>query len=103
MLTSRRNSKKRFKIRYFTHLVSRLIRITNSFYLLRLQIDAMMALPPFAIADFWSAFTAFHIIQLSSSLLALSHDTQPKTLSTLIQILSLLPDPKEGPYFRRFL
>jgi hypothetical protein len=103
MLTSRRNSKKRFKIRYFTHLVSHLIRITDSFYLLRLQIDAMMALPPFAIGDFWSAFTAFHIIQLSSSLLTLSHDTQPQTLSTLIQILSLLPDPKEGPYFRRFL
>lgn len=67
------------------------------------QINAITILPPFAIADFWSAFAAHHITQLSSSLLALSCDTQPEALFTLIQILSLVPDPKTEPYFRKFL
>src|ERR1700691_2898416 len=67
------------------------------------QIDAMMILPPFAITDLWSAFAAHHITQLTSSLRSLSHDTQPKAFATLIQIFSLLPDPKSEPYFRRFL
>jgi len=67
------------------------------------QIRAMMILPPFAITDFWSAFAAHYLTQLCTSLRALSHDTQPEAISTLIQILSLLPDPKTEPYFRRFL
>jgi hypothetical protein len=63
----------------------------------------MTILPPFAITDFWSAFAAHHLTQLATSLRTLSHDTQPQALATLIQILSLLPDPKTDPYFRRFL
>lgn len=62
----------------------------------------MMVLGP-VLTDFWSAFAANHITQLISSLRALSHDTQPQAVATLIQILSLLPDPKIEPYFRRFL
>lgn len=63
----------------------------------------MMILPPFALTDFWSAFTAHHLSQLCTCLRALSYETQPQALATLIQILSLLPDPKDEPYFRRFL
>lgn len=63
----------------------------------------MAALPPFARQDIWSVFAAHHIVQLASSLRVLSHDTQPQALATLVQILSLLPDPKNEPYFRRFL
>jgi hypothetical protein len=33
----------------------------------------------------------------------LSHATQRQALSTIIQILSLIPDPKKEPYFRKFL
>jgi hypothetical protein len=63
----------------------------------------MMVLPPFAITDFWTAVAAHHLPQLCHSLHALSHKTQPQAFATLIQILSLLPDPKTEPYFRRFL
>src|SRR5882724_452763 len=63
----------------------------------------MMMLPPFAITDFWSAFAAHYLPQLCTCLRALSHNTQPQALATLIQIISLFPDPKEEPYFRRFL
>jgi len=67
------------------------------------QLNALTILPQFAITDFWSAFAALHILQLTSTLRAISHETQPNALATLIQIFSLLPDPKEEPYFRRFL
>ena len=53
--------------------------------------------------DFWSAFAGYHLPQLSSSILSLSHSTQRRALSTHIQILSLLPSPNTEPYFRRFI
>ena len=68
-----------------------------------MKIPAMLALPPFILDTFWGAFTAHHLSALASSLRALSPSTQPKALSTLLQILSLLPDPKSEPYFRKFL
>ena len=63
----------------------------------------MSILPPFVLDAFWGAFSAHHLPALASSLRSLSPLTQPKALSSLIQILSLLPDPKSEPYFRRFL
>lgn len=63
----------------------------------------MMILPKFAIGDFWSAFAANHLAALGPAMRALSHETQPSALATYIQILSLLPDLKFDPYFRRFL
>lgn len=63
----------------------------------------MTVLPNFARDDFWQSFSAHHIVQLTTSLRALSILTQRKAISTLIQILSLLPDPKSDPYFRRYL
>lgn len=60
-------------------------------------------LPRFAIDDFWSAFAANHLGALASAIRPLSITTQRQALSTLIQILSLLPDPNHEPYFRRFL
>jgi hypothetical protein len=68
-----------------------------------MQIHAMVALPPCGALDFWSAFAAHHLPQLSTSLLTLSHSTQHRALSTHIQILSLIPNPTTEPYFRRFL
>jgi len=53
--------------------------------------------------DFWSAFAAYHLPQLCSSILSLSRSTQRRALSTHIQILSLLPSPDTEPYFRRFI
>lgn len=63
----------------------------------------MTVLPNFAKDDFWQCFSAHHIVQLTTSLRNLSIQTQHKAISTLIQILSLLPDPKSDPYFRRYL
>jgi hypothetical protein len=63
----------------------------------------MVALPPFAVEAFWSAFAAHHLGQLGSSLRTLSLSTQHAAVSTLIQILSLMPEPNNQPYFRKFL
>lgn len=68
-----------------------------------LQIHAMVALPSFAVDAFWSAFAAHHLGQLGSSLRTSSLSTQRVAISTHIQILSLIPDPKNQPYFRTFL
>jgi len=67
------------------------------------QIHAILVLPQFAIDDFWSAFAANHLGALASAIRTLSLTTQRHALSTLIQILSLLPDPATEPYFRKFL
>ena len=56
-------------------------------------------LPPFAVLDFRSAFAAHHLGQLATSFCVLPCTTQPRAFLTLIQILSLLPDPKTEPYF----
>jgi hypothetical protein len=60
-------------------------------------------MPRFATDDFWSTFAANHLSALASAIRDLSITTQPQALATLIQILSLFPDPKNEPYFRRFL
>ncbi|KAJ7773650.1 hypothetical protein DFH07DRAFT_733332 [Mycena maculata] len=67
------------------------------------QIRAILILPPEAISIFWGAFAAHHLTDVALSLRRLSHATQRHAVSTAIQILSLLPDPKEQPYFRKFL
>ncbi|KAJ7266368.1 hypothetical protein B0H12DRAFT_1179522 [Mycena haematopus] len=67
------------------------------------QLNAMSVLPPKAISIFWSAFAAHHLTDIASSLRSFSPVTQKQALSTAIRILSLLPDPKEEPYFRKFL
>jgi hypothetical protein len=77
--------------------------ITSQAYPKRVQLHAILVLPRFAIDDFWSAFTANHLSALTSAIRALSFRTQRQALSTLVQILSLLPDPSVNPYLRRFL
>ncbi|KAJ7472030.1 hypothetical protein FB451DRAFT_1037097 [Mycena latifolia] len=67
------------------------------------QIPAILILPPEAISIFWGAFAANHLNDIAVSLRRLSHATQRQAVSTAIQILSLIPDPKEQPYFRKFL
>ncbi|KAJ6552075.1 hypothetical protein DFH09DRAFT_601355 [Mycena vulgaris] len=67
------------------------------------QIPAILILPPDAISIFWDAFAANHLNDVAVSLRRLSHATQPQAVSTAIQILSLIPDPKNQPYFRKFL
>ncbi|KAJ7725198.1 hypothetical protein B0H16DRAFT_284328 [Mycena metata] len=67
------------------------------------QIAAILILPPEAISVFWGAFAANHLLDIAVSLQRLSHATQREAVSTAIQILSLIPDPKEQPYFRKFL
>lgn len=49
------------------------------------------------------AFSANYLPALATALRTLSLDTQRKAFSTLLQILSMLPDPEVDPYFRRFL
>ncbi|KAJ7640342.1 hypothetical protein DFH06DRAFT_1052756 [Mycena polygramma] len=70
---------------------------------LQTQIAAILILPPEAISLFWSVFAANHLTDIAVSLRRLSHTTQRQAVSTAIQILSLIPDPKEQPYFRKFL
>jgi MYND finger len=68
-----------------------------------LQIPAVLILPKEVLRAFWGSFVANNIITLSSTLRNLSYETQPQAIATLVQILSLLPDPKENAYFRKFL
>ncbi|KAJ7226931.1 hypothetical protein GGX14DRAFT_417711 [Mycena pura] len=67
------------------------------------QITALSVLPPAAKSIFWSAFAAKHLPDIAAALRQLSHATQHQAISTAIQILSLMPDPKQEPYFRKFL
>ncbi|KAJ6558259.1 hypothetical protein B0H19DRAFT_1070792 [Mycena capillaripes] len=67
------------------------------------QIAAILILPLEAISVFCGAFAAHHLTDIAVSLRRLSHTTQRQAMSTAIQILSLLPDPKKQPYFRKFL
>ncbi|KAF8206077.1 hypothetical protein K438DRAFT_1931818 [Mycena galopus ATCC 62051] len=67
------------------------------------QLPAMLILPPEAMSIIWSAFAANHLTDVAAALRRLSHATQKQALSTAIQILSLFPDPKQEPYFRKFL
>ncbi|KAJ7601058.1 hypothetical protein C8J56DRAFT_25137 [Mycena floridula] len=52
---------------------------------------------------FWSAFIARHLAKLATTLKTLSLSKQRNAFSVVVQIFSWLPDPKENPYFRRFL
>jgi hypothetical protein len=63
----------------------------------------MINLPTEAVRTLWSSFIVHHILSLASTLRTLSYETQPQAIGTLVQILSLLPDPKENAYFRKFL
>ncbi|EKM51087.1 uncharacterized protein PHACADRAFT_128842 [Phanerochaete carnosa HHB-10118-sp] len=60
-------------------------------------------LPPSFTDPLFIAFSANYLPALATALRTLSRETQRKAFSTLVQILSLLPDPERDPYFRRFL
>ncbi|KAK1222047.1 hypothetical protein PQX77_015146 [Marasmius sp. AFHP31] len=61
------------------------------------------SLPPQIVDAWWNAFIAKYLPNLADVLKKASRETQREHVSTLIQILSLLPDPTDSPYFRRFL
>ncbi|KAF9048013.1 hypothetical protein BDZ89DRAFT_1089219 [Hymenopellis radicata] len=67
------------------------------------QLNALAILPAQVLDTLYIAFSAKHLAALVKSLRALNRDTQRTAVSTYIQILSLLPDPKENAYLRRFL
>ncbi|KZV82810.1 hypothetical protein EXIGLDRAFT_754727 [Exidia glandulosa HHB12029] len=67
------------------------------------QLNAFMMLPPSMRPYIYITFSAKELPGLVRVLRTLSRTTQRKAFSTLIQILSLLEDPKRDPYFRRFL
>ena len=52
---------------------------------------------------FYITFSAKYLPALAETLRKLSLTTQRRAFSTLVQILSLLPDPERDPYFRHFL
>ena len=65
----------------------------------------MVILPPFAVLDF-GVHSQLITLANSQHLFATSlaqRNLVPFQISTLIQVLSLLPDPKTEPYFRRFI
>ncbi|KAJ1303896.1 hypothetical protein OPQ81_008308 [Rhizoctonia solani] len=67
------------------------------------QLQAMDILPQEAKSVMWAAFCAKHVSKLARNLRDLSLETQPKAFSTYVQILSLLPEASEEPYYRMFL
>ena len=67
------------------------------------QINAFVPLPAHLKDPLCIAFSAKYLPSVASSLRALSLQTQKKAFSTLVQLLSLLPDPEKEPYFQRFL
>ncbi|KAJ7666951.1 hypothetical protein DFH06DRAFT_1185125 [Mycena polygramma] len=67
------------------------------------QILEILNLHPAVISVFWDTFAANHLTDIAASLRRLSDATQPRAVSTVIQILALIPEPKEQLYFRRFL
>ncbi|QRW22770.1 MYND Zn-finger protein [Rhizoctonia solani] len=70
---------------------------------LQTQLRAMDILPREAKSIMWAAFCAKHVGKLANNLRELSVETQPKAFSTYVQILSLLPEAAEEPYYRIFL
>ncbi|KAL0581938.1 hypothetical protein V5O48_000168 [Marasmius crinis-equi] len=71
---------------------------------IRQQIVAIVdVLPRTIVTGWWNAFIAQYLPSLIAALKSASLQTQKQYISTLIQILSLLPDPKESAYLRRFL
>lgn len=67
------------------------------------QLHALTAFPPSKGDNFYLAFSAKYLPKLVSALRATSRETQHKAFSSYIQLLSLLPDPKNNPYFRKYL
>ncbi|KAJ7915586.1 hypothetical protein B0H13DRAFT_1871873 [Mycena leptocephala] len=67
------------------------------------QIPDILDLHPAVIPVFWDTFAANHLTEIAVSLGRLSLATQREAVSTAIQILSLIPDPKDQLYFRKFL
>ncbi|KAL0947158.1 hypothetical protein HGRIS_013285 [Hohenbuehelia grisea] len=67
------------------------------------QIRGVTPLPSLLVNAWWLAFSAQHLPALATSLCAPNSEKRPKSVSKLIQILSLLPEPKSNPYLRRFL
>jgi hypothetical protein len=51
----------------------------------------------------WAPFCAKHLSKMAAILRSLSRGKQPKALTTYLQILSLIPEPKREPYWRMFL
>lgn len=67
------------------------------------QIQALSVLPDFLRSSIWTAFAANHLPKVADMVHALDIKTQRRAMSTAIQVLALLQDPKVDPYFRRFL
>jgi hypothetical protein len=63
----------------------------------------MNVLPRQAKSIMLAAFCAKHASKLAQNLRDLSLETQPKAFSSHVQILSLLPEASEEPYYRMFL
>ncbi|KAI0089736.1 hypothetical protein BDY19DRAFT_940551 [Irpex rosettiformis] len=70
---------------------------------LQTQLQALNILPRPALDGIYNAFSAAHLPALANALRAVDPKTQPIALANYVQILSLLPEPKVNPYFRRFL
>ncbi|KAF8198311.1 hypothetical protein K438DRAFT_704403 [Mycena galopus ATCC 62051] len=67
------------------------------------QIDATLAFPQRLKTIFWSVFAPNRLPDIAISLRRLSLTAPPQAVSLAIYILSLIPDPKEEPYFGKFL
>lgn len=59
-----------------------------------IKLHALAILPREVLDDIYIAFSAHHLPALANSLRKLNPDTQPVALANLIQLMSLLPDPK---------
>lgn len=67
------------------------------------QLNELASVSPKELDSIYLAFSAKHLASLVRALRALDRSNQPKAVSTYIQILSLLPDPKYNAYLRRYL
>ncbi|GJE96011.1 zinc finger MYND domain-containing protein [Phanerochaete sordida] len=67
------------------------------------QLNALAILPHEHLHYLYLAFSAKYLAALVHALRAANRETQRRAVSTYIQILSLLPDPKGNPYLRRYL
>ncbi|QRV81196.1 MYND Zn-finger protein [Ceratobasidium sp. AG-Ba] len=67
------------------------------------QLRAMLALPSEMVNVMLAAFCAKHLSTMANILRTSSLQTQPKAFSTYVQVLSLLPEATQEPYWRMFL
>ena len=67
------------------------------------QLQSLNTLPRATLDSIYKAFCAAHLPALANALRAVDPKTQPIALANFVEILSLLPDPRANPYFRRFL